>query len=643
MRDAVLFAIEISGSMLAEPPSSNSKKADTHSPAVAALHCAYQLMQQRIISDPKSMMGILLYGTALTKFYDEDENSRGGLSYPGVYLLTDVAVPDAEDVKAIKRLVEGDASESSDILKPGESPVSMSNLLFCANQIFTTRAANFSSRRLFIVTDNDNPHASGKALRSAAAVRAKDLYDLGVVIELFPISSPNHTFDRKLFYDDIIYRSTPRDPDAPSYNPSALSYTDSGDFKSGSRDGITLLQSLLSSIASKSTPRRALFSSVPLEIAPGFRISVKGYLLYKRQVPARSCYIYLGSDRPQIVKGSTTQLADDTARTVEKFEIRKAYTFGGEQVSFTSEEIKELRNFGDPIIRLIGFKPISLLPMWANIKQSTFLYPSEDDFIGSTRVFSALHQTLLKSNLMALSWFIPRRNASPVIAALIPTLPNPDLEPSENLAGISASSCPQGLHLIPLPFANDIRQDPQMPQGDNPLRAPDSLTDLMQNVIKQLSLPKGVYDPSRYPNPALQWHYRILQALALDEDLPEQAEDKTKPRYRQIDKRIGSEVKEWGVELGRAAREHAEHDPSGSANVLKKRPAKDEAPAASKRVKIEAGEVIGEGEMRKLWEKGQVGKLTVQQLKDFCGVKGLSLGGKKQELVDRIDRWFETR
>lgn len=35
---------------------------------------------------------------------------------------------------------------------------------------------------------------------------------------------------------------------------------------------------------------------------------------------------------------------------------------------------------------------------------------------------------------------------------------------------------------------------------------------------------------------ALQWHYRILQALALDEDHPGTPDDKTKPRYRQIDK-----------------------------------------------------------------------------------------------------------
>lgn len=45
---------------------------------------------------------------------------------------------------------------------------------------------------------------------------------------------------------------------------------------------------------------------------------------------------------------------------------------------------------------------------------------------------------------------------------------------------------------------------------------------------------------------ALQWHYRILQALALDEDHPGNPEDKTVPKYRQIDK-VGPSIPERGV------------------------------------------------------------------------------------------------
>lgn len=209
-KDAILFAIDVSKTMLRPPPPSDSKKADKDSATAAALKCAYHLMQQRIISNPKDMMGILLFGTEQSKFQDDDPNSRGGLAYPHCYLLTDLDVPSAEDVKALKSLVEEDEEEegAEKLLMPTTETVSMSNLLFCANQIFTTKAPTFGSRRLFIITDQDDPHSSDKALRSAAAVRAKDLYDLGVIIELFPISSPDHEFDRTKFYDVSSHVST---------------------------------------------------------------------------------------------------------------------------------------------------------------------------------------------------------------------------------------------------------------------------------------------------------------------------------------------------------------------------------------------------------------------------------------------------
>lgn len=196
-------------SMLKPPPASGSKKEDKDTPASAALKCAFALMQQRIISNPNDMMGILLFGTEKSKFQGEELNTRGGLAYPHCYLLADLDIPAAGDVKVLKALTE-DEEESKDLLVPSKEPVSMANLLFCANQIFTTKAPNFSSRRLFIVSDNDNPHANDKAMRAAAAVRAKDLYDLGVIIELFPISKPDHEFDRSRFYDVLVSIPWPR-------------------------------------------------------------------------------------------------------------------------------------------------------------------------------------------------------------------------------------------------------------------------------------------------------------------------------------------------------------------------------------------------------------------------------------------------
>ncbi|KAJ5688960.1 hypothetical protein N7462_003352 [Penicillium macrosclerotiorum] len=629
VKDAVLFAIDVSSSMLNPRASSDPKKPGEESPTSAALKCAYHLMQQRIISNPRDMIGVLLYGTQSSKFYGDDGKSSAGLSYPHCYLFSDLNVPSAQEVKDLRSLVE-DEEVARQILQPSDERVSMANVLFCANQIFTSRSPNFLSRRLFIVTDDDNPHGNSKSAQSAATVRARDLYDLGVSIELFPISRPDHKFDTSKFYDDIIYKTSPTDGEAPAYlQPDTNTSTVKG-------DGISLLNSLLSSINSRSVPRRSLFSNVPLEIGPNFKVSVNGYLLLKRQEPARSCYVWLGGETPQIVKGITTQMADDTAHEVEKSEIRKAYKFGGEQVAFTTEEQQALRNFGDPIIRIIGFKPLSALPIWASVKQPSFIYPSEEDYVGSTRVFSALQQKLLRDEKLALVWFIPRRNATPVLAAMIAGVEKVD----EN----GVQKVPPGMWILPLPFADDVRQNPESTMNV----APDSLIDAMRAVIEQLQLPNGVYDPQKYANPALQWHYRILQALALDEDYPGTPEDKTIPRYRQIDKRAGDYVLAWSEELDTQFNKIFGGTAATKSTLVKRGPKErvdgDKAgDPPAKRVKVEDGAGNIDDEVRRFYDKGIVSKLTMPVLKEFLTAHGRSTAGKKADLVDQVEQFFEQK
>ncbi|KAF2198884.1 DNA-dependent protein kinase [Delitschia confertaspora ATCC 74209] len=625
-KDAILFAVDISESMLQRPPPSDDKKADRDSPATAALKCAYQLMQQRIISHPNDMMGILLFGTEKADL--KEGSTIGDQGFPHCYLLEDLDVPSAQDVKQLRDLVE-DEEQAAEILTPAKEPVGLSTVLFCANQIFTTKAPNFSSRRLFLVTDNDNP-AQSKIDKDTTITRARDLYDLGVIIELFPISRPGHGFDRSKFFDDLIYPTSPSDPDA-------LALTSSTTKISGSGDGISLLQSLLSSINSKATPRRALFS-IPFEIAPGLQIGVKGFLLIKRQEHVKSCYVWVGGEKPQIVQGSTSHLADDTARVVEKTELRKAYKFGGEAVTFSEEEFKQIRQcFGDPIIRIIGFKPMSSLPIWANTNKATFIYPSEADYIGSTRVFSALQQKLISSKKMGVAWFIPRRNAAPTIAAIIPG--------EEKYGDDGEQVMPPGLWLVPLPFADDLRQCPEQ----TILKSTDELTDIMSKVIHQLQLPKGVYDPSRYPNPDLQWFYRILQAMALEEELPDHPEDKTIPKYRQIDKRAGQYIEEFGAAF---KEEMTILRSSNRGDIirgpLKKRGADSEdAPAVhgklAKRVKTE-GKSQGDGDdLAEMNRKGTLSKTTVAVLKDWLSERGQSTSGKKADLIERVQEYLDSK
>lgn len=617
-KDALIFAIQVSESMLRPPPKSEDKKANQDPASLIALKCAYQVMQQRIISNPKDMISIILFGTEKTKVPDI------GLQDSHCYLLTDLDVPAADDVKALRDLVE-EGEDPDEILAPSKQPADMVILLRLVLHLFQTRAPNFGSRRLFIITDNDDPYAGMKKNPSwDPAVGAKDIHDHGCTIELFPITHGESKFDSSKFYDDIIYH----DPVLDDANPGKVAPAKSG-------NGLNLLQSLVSNINSRQTPKRAYFSNMPFEIGPGLTISVKGYNIIQKQAPARSCYIWLEGEKPQVAAGETARLAEDSARTVENFEVKKAYKFGNEYVYFTEEEQKSIKQFGGACLRIIGFKDRSLLKFWASIGKSIYIFPSEEDYVGSTRVFTALWQKLLKSKKVGVAWHIARKNGNPRLVAIIPSRATSDEKSGTQYM-------PAGLWLYPIPFVDDVRDGPEMGAI---VRTTDALTDRMNKVVQQLQLPGGAYNPSKYPNPALQWHYKILQALALEDVVPDQPEDATVPKYRAIHKRCGGYIQEWSrvaddvlerVLESKAIKRELEADD----NDDQPRPTKKARNTTAKE-KGASEEGLSNVELRKRYDAGTLSKLTVADLRSAMTSRGLDTKGLKKELVERLEQWVE--
>ena len=137
-----------------DEPKKKKKKAPV-SNTISAIQCAFQLLQNRIISNPKDMIGIMLYGTKTTKFKDGN--------CPHCYLLLDLNVPEANDIKYLKALLDGMSitivlctikpfanqdlgdEDLSEILTPSTEPFHMQSVLFAANILFTTRL--FFSRK----------------------------------------------------------------------------------------------------------------------------------------------------------------------------------------------------------------------------------------------------------------------------------------------------------------------------------------------------------------------------------------------------------------------------------------------------------------------------------------------------------------
>jgi ATP-dependent DNA helicase 2 subunit 1 len=177
----------------------------------------------------------------------------------------------------------------------------------------------------------------------------------------------------------------------------------------------------------------------------------------------------------------------------------------------------------------------------------------------------------------------------------------------------------------------------------------------------------------------------------LDEDLPEQPEDKTVPKYRQIhkvrlhpirslwldstvtnsSKRAGEYVLDWAGEL---EKHYAKIAAPGPKSTLAKRTAKDRAAETedgaakpSKRIKAEATPSGIDDEVHHHYQKGTVAKvrrfflyaydaygfdvltclphlqLTVALLKEFLTSHGRSAAGKKADLVERVEEYFDRK
>lgn len=127
-----------------------------------------------------------------------------------------------------------------------------------------------------------------------------------------------------------------------------------------------------------------------------------------------------------------------------------------------------------------------------------------------------------------------------------------------------------------------------------------------------------------------------MQALALDEDLPELPEDKTIPRYRQIDKvgidsedteedqelidfqRAGDYVLAWSEELDAQSAKLFGGTAATKSTLVKRGPkasAEGAGEPPAKRVKAEGGVSDLDDEIRRNYEKGTIAKVGLHFFK----------------------------
>eukprot|EP00483_Globobulimina_turgida_P001551 UN01553 len=173
--------------------------------------------------------------------------------------------------------------------------------------------------------------------------------------------------------------------------------------------------------------------------------------------------------------------------------------------------MKEIKTFGDPSLTLMGFKPLDRLKKYYQYKPSQFVYPNEQRCVGSTIAFNALLQAMHQMQQFAVCRYIFRKVSAPQFVALVAQKEVIDPETNKQTA-------PPGMHMIFLPFADDIRKidiegAENFRRCDADEKEDEILIEKSKKIIDKLTLMEP-YEPS---NPVLQKHYDALEALALEQ------------------------------------------------------------------------------------------------------------------------------
>lgn len=169
-----------------------------------------------------------------------------------------------------------------------------------------------------------------------------------------------------------------------------------------------------------------------------------------------------------------------------------------------------------------------------------------------------------------------------------------------------------GMHIIRLPFADDIRDDPV---NGTLLDADEESTKAFGDIAERLTAKKP-YSPERYANPSLALHYTILQREAYQET----EEDIPSPRDQTIPNRDGI-VKAAGI-LIKAFKHIVRSNPESNIDLTT-----DGG--------LAPGEIDPE-DVRQKWIDGTLVELKGDDLGNVCKMLGIAKSGRKAEKVIRI-------
>ena len=619
-----------------------TKEKKLFAPHEVAITAAHRLLRMKIrnIAETRTGkrdgVGILLYGcntkrglqektdTSPTNGDDDSDSDEDDEQHP-TYELLELAPPGTTQILKIQECIPPSRDNKSnqeqrDLQKEfstigsarnddedegGDGCCTLRQGLVDANKIFEAakcvkmRAPSGSNdlpdaKSIWIFTNQDYPCFS-EFDKIQTLTHAKDLKDASVDIHVMHMPKKNGDFDKTLLYNNLISPiSVQEDVDCFADN-----------------DGTLDIEEVLENFQCFARKVRK-YAYVPLYL-PGWkeRKGEPGIMLdlysmvreRKKPVP-----ITVHQEKSTATAKRTSTIDKENGAVVEKKDLHHYAEFCGGRVTLHPDDIATLKDLSRSnmagCIVLLGFRPMTSLDVTFPINKNSIAFASDYIVAGSVKAFYNLKAAMERKNVFAVTELHTRAKSVSRMVALVPH-----------------RSSNGGLLIMQLPFQEDVREVAKEDIG----YADQESVDAAKNLISKSAIHhEGEFSDMLPENPWLKHFFGYLESISLGRELDE-VEDETKMDVDGMLAVARQQIEEFSITL-----------PVDPEPVKKERKRKADAVSKSSKSEVPLEDI--DEEWIDLYKNDEIADKTAPELKAFLKSRGERVGGKKAELVDRVNR-----
>lgn len=291
--------------------------------------------------------------------------------------------------------------------KYGQSTSSkFSEALWLCSRHFMSCSYKLVNSTIYIFTNNEEPHSAVSSELQQTFLRAKDLCDNNVSVVLVPMVDE---FNIEPFYKEFLCTVEDVEPDGLRV-------------ESPQQQREYLLNRVYQRDYRKNCLRYLKFT-----LGDGLDIGCGIYSFTKLTKLPNA--VRMDRETNDVILSKRCVMGEEYNEDTETFgftrrllpgELFKCQEIAGKEIIFSSEELTSIQSLTPPGLRLIGFKPLEVLPERFMIKHMAFLYPNENLIKGSSKLFRAIWEKCLEKKKFALCVLIYRRKVAPRYVALVP-------------------------------------------------------------------------------------------------------------------------------------------------------------------------------------------------------------------------------